>query len=109
MKRIIKLLFSGLVSILLCSCTPGGSGGSVRMLARVEGLGEKIEVSVLESEYTSGPHLVIISDKTKIYSKDGKKVTRGVISVGNTLEIIYSGQVMLSYPPQIVAHTIFIK
>ena len=109
MKKIIKLALLSLLSLSLCSCTPANAADGVRMLARIEELGEKIEVSVLESDYTSGPHLVILSDETQIYSKTGEKVTRGALSVGDTIEITYSGQVMLSYPPQIVAHKIRAK
>ena len=109
MRKTLKMALLCLLSLSLCSCSRESAGGGVRMLARIEALGEKIEVSVLESEYTSGPHLVIISDKTEIYSKRGEKVTRDALSVGDTVDIAYSGQVMLSYPPQIVAHKIRVR
>ena len=107
MKKSIKALLLLLASLSLGACAPTPpDGDSVKMLARIEALEEKIEVTVLESEYTSGPHLVILSDKTEIFSTDEKNVTRDALSVGDTVEITYNGQVMLSYPPQIVAHKI---
>ena len=79
------------------------------MTARIEAMGEKIEVMVTESEYTWGTHLVITSFDTQYIGKSGDKITRDKLSVGQTVEIIYSGQVMLSYPPQIVAQRITVK
>ena len=80
---------------------------SVKMTARVTAIGDKIEVEVIESEYTSGPYHVITSGDT-VFTKNGIKIGRNDIKVGDTVEIYYSGQVMLSYPPQIVAHKIIV-
>ena len=116
MKRILTLLLIFMLSLsLLASCTAGGDepipdvDGKVTMTARIEAIGEKIEVMVTESEYTWGTHLVITSDQTQYIGKGGERITRDKLSVGQTVEIIYSGQVMLSYPPQIVAHRITVK
>ena len=84
-------------------------GSEFKMVAVITELGEKILVDVLESEYTFGPHLVITSDKTEYYGKDGEKASRGDLNVGDTVEILYSGQVMMSLPPQIVAAKITVK
>ena len=45
----------------------------------------------------------ITSDSTVFCNSDGKKIKKSDLSVGDTVEIFYSGQVMMSYPPQIVA------
>ncbi len=108
MKKLLILLLSLLLPVGLVSCK-SDEPGRVYMTATVVALGEKIEVEVTRSNYTSGNHLVIISKNTEIYNKKGEKVTRDAISVGDELEIIYNGQVMLSYPAQIVAHKITIK
>ena len=115
MKRILAVFLLLILSLsILASCgdepsdtTPDVNG--VTMTARIEAMGEKIEVMVTESEYTWGTHLVITSDDTQYVGKNGERITRDKLSVGQTVEIIYSGQVMLSYPPQIVAKKITVK
>ena len=115
MKKILTLFLIFIFSItLLLSCDNGDTNitdtsGKVTMTARIEAMGDKIEVMVTESEYTWGTHLVITSDTTKYIGKGGEEIKRGDLSVGQTVEITYSGQVMLSYPPQIVAHRIAVK
>ncbi len=79
---------------------------AVVMEATVAELGERILVEVTKSEYTSGPHLVIINEETAIKDAEGNTIRASDIRVGDHLRIVYSGQVMLSYPPQIVAHSI---
>ena len=83
--------------------------GSVKMLARVNALGDKLEVEVIESEYTFGVYWIIIGDRTEIFGKDGERITKDLLTEGDTVEILYSGQVMMSYPPQVVAHRITVK
>ena len=73
------------------------------MKATVIAVGEKIEVEVTESEYTSGPFWIITSDSTEFLNASGKKITRGDIKAGDTVTVTYNGQVMMSYPPQVVA------
>ena len=98
-----------LALVLPCLLSTGCSESEdvVKMTARVTAIGDKIEVEVIESEYTSGPYHVITSDDT-VFQKNGIKINRDGIKVGDTVEIYYSGQVMLSYPPQIVAHKIIV-
>ena len=105
----------------LFSCSPGGvgagqggnsspSGGVLddraRMVARIDGISEKIEVTVLESEYAFGTYLVITAPETRYLKSDGVSIHRSDLKVGDRVEILYSGQVMLSLPPQIVASKI---
>ena len=76
---------------------------SVTMTAKITDVDEKITVEVLESDYTSGTHLVITSDSTIFLGKNGNEISRSDLKENDVVEISYSGQVMLSYPPQIVA------
>ncbi len=78
----------------------------VSMRAVIRAIDERLEVEVTLSEYTSGIHWVIIHDSTAYYAADGSAITRADLQVGDEVEIYYNGQVMLSYPPQIVAHRI---
>ena len=84
-------------------------GSDFKMTAVITELADKIAIDVIESEYTSGIHWVIVADATEFYAKDGSKITRGDLKVGDTVEILYSGQVMMSYPPQIVAARFTVK
>ena len=122
MKNIIKIAVMVLTRSLLCSCgaisgNGGNSSGSENegggesgpefvIKARVNAVGEKIEVDVIEGEYAYGIYWVITSEQTEFLGKDGGKITKNDIKPGDTLEIVYNGQVMMSYPPQIVARKI---
>ena len=107
MKRVIigVILFVSAFMVFTCGFSEGKSMAqeNVKMVAEVTGLGDKIEVEVLESDYTSGVHLVITHDATQYFDINGNKTSRTEIEVGDKVEIVYSGQVMLSFPPQIVA------
>ena len=124
MKRIIALILN-IVALALCmgclfSCgnneqpegeQPNGDkpGSGFSMIATVDDVGEKIKVNVIEAKYTSGVHLVITNSYTEFYGKDGKAIAKSDLKVGDTVEILYSGQVMMSLPPQIVAAKITVK
>ena len=79
------------------------------MTAEIVKIEEKIEVTVLESPVAEGPYLVITGEQTVYRNAKGKSVTRDDLAVGDTVCIAYSGQVMMSYPPQIVALSITIQ
>ncbi len=119
LKKIILILLS---LSLLASCSQsdaqndenGGENGgkigdSVTMRAEITELGERLLVTVIESEYTSGPHLVLTPSETKYLDKDGNEIARDTLKVGDIVDIRYGGQVMMSYPPQIVAAEIRIS
>ena len=73
------------------------------MLATVKNVEEKIEVDVISAEYASGIYWVITSPATRITDEKGNIIKKTDLKVGDTVKIIYNGQVMMSYPPQIVA------
>ena len=117
MKRIfsfslMNLMIVALALLVLCSCENFGTGGGdkidgTRMSAEILAIGEKIEVQVIEGDYeVSGIYWVIISPDTKYFVADGKGASLADFSVGDKIEIVYGGQVMMSYPPQIVAKKI---
>ncbi len=92
---------------VLCSCSAGGGGEpKFEMKATVTALGEKLEVNVTEAEYAEGIYWIIISENTEILNSKGEKISREEIAVGDELKITYNGQVMMSYPPQVVARKI---
>ena len=112
MKNLFKRIALFASTLFLVSCTtPANTGAenAVVMTAKIDNIFDRIEVSVLESEYAFGVHWVITSAETEFIGKDGKKITREDLEIGDTVEIVYNGQVMMSYPPQIVARKITVK
>ena len=115
MSKIIRIIILLLLAVSLTACNEGGNGtesepaggdmpgAEFKMTAKIESIDDKITVDVIEAEYTSGIHLVITSDSTVFCNSDGKSIERTDLSAGDTVEIFYSGQVLMSYPPQIVA------
>ena len=73
------------------------------MKAKVTAVSDKIEVEVIESEYTSGVYWIITSDDTVFVNSKEKKISKGDIMTDDTVIITYNGQIMMSYPPQAVA------
>ena len=115
MKKIIGIILCITTMLFTASCKEEKKEdilppeNSVKMVATVDEMDEKITVTVSESEYTSGIHWVITSDDTEYFNKDGKAIKKDDIKVGDTVVIYYSGQVMMSYPPQIVAFVIIMN
>ena len=118
LKRILTVLLL-LSALLLSSCAMAAeekeedgalpaSAPIFEMEAVVLELGEKITVDVTKSEYTSGVHLVIPSENVAVSDAKGNALSLSDIGVGDKLRIVYNGQVMLSYPPQIVATAIIL-
>ena len=73
------------------------------MTAAVRNVTDRIEVDVIESEYADGIYWVIVGNDTVIYDTNNNIKVMTDIKVGDTIKVMYSGQVMMSYPPQIVA------
>ena len=65
-----------------------------------------IEVEVIESDYAFGVYWVLTGADTVYIDASGNSIAKSDIKVGDTVKITYGGQVMMSYPPQIVAYKI---
>jgi hypothetical protein len=117
MKKLTSLIIVALTLLSLLSCgssdhseNPTGDTDGTKMTAEITHIGEKLEVNVIEGEYgASGIYWVIIDETTPIFDADGKAIGLSGLKVRDTIEITYGGQVMMSYPPQIVAKKIVIK
>lgn len=124
MKRFLSsVLLIALGLILLASCAPdknagvgqnGGARGNTDLpegggkeefyfIGEVTGITDRIEVNVTEGEYAYGIYHVLVSEQTDILGKDGGKIAVDGIKIGDTVKVIYGGQVMMSYPPQVAA------
>lgn len=108
----IKFLLLSLLSLcLLAGCTAVKGEGAhpeeeYTLIGRVTEIGENILVEAEESETAFGPYLVHTPSTTVYTDVAGNRTDRDSISVGDRVRIAYGGQVMLSYPPQIVAYSI---
>lgn len=112
MKKYITVAAFVLLACLLFACS--GDGGEnvegVKMIALIKNIDDKIEVEVIEGEYgASGIFWVNVGSDTIYLDKNGNRTMKALLKVGDTVEITYGGQVMMSYPPQIVALKIQVK
>ena len=106
MKRLIIVL-TILISILTFGGCKKMENTTVYMEARILEVNETLLVTVTKSDYAFGDYILHI-DNCNIYDKDGRQITKAELLVGDSIKVEYSGQVMLSIPPQVVAHTITI-
>ena len=106
--KITAIVLSLLLGTVLTSCGEnGGVGeGKYTMRARITELGGEILVDVIEAPHgNTGPFFVIASG-ADVFGIEGEKITRNELAVGDVVDISYGGQVMMSYPPQIMARKI---
>lgn len=67
---------------------------------------KKYLVVYIENAVTQETYHVLISDQTVFTDAAGNSINRDAVKVGDQIEIGFSGQVMMSYPPQIAAKSI---
>ena len=76
------------------------------MVAEILEINDTILVEIKDSEYLFGKCIIILHEDILYLSNSGSKITKSHLKVGDVIKIGYGGQVMLSYPPQVVAYTI---
>ena len=93
-----------LLLALPINAVAGGRCGDIRvkMTAEILGVDGELLVRVVESEYTFGEHIVLLSEDTVYLDSHGGKISREELRVGDRVEIFCNGQVMMSYPAKIV-------
>jgi hypothetical protein len=74
--------------------------------ATITDISDVVEVNVTEGEYASGLYWILTDENTIILDKNGIKITKDALSVGDEVKIVYNGQVMMSYPAKIYALSI---
>ena len=67
-----------------------------------------LEVEIIDSEIAFGTYHVLLSDTTTYFDSNGNKIKRTDIKDGSVIEIVFSGQVMNSYPPKIAGRKIYL-
>ncbi len=105
MKKIIKCILMLLTLGMITSCSDENNSakGDFSMKAAVLDVSERIEVEVYEAEYAEGVYWIVYDENTVFTNEGGKKITVSDIKEGDKVEIFFSGQVMMSYPPQVYA------
>ena len=115
MRKLLSMILLFPLLLLLPCCgqdaddtnSPEAEGSlqdNAGMTATVTAITDKIEVNVVEGDHgATGIYWVNTSEQTAFLDANGQSITRADIKVGDTVEIRYTGQVMMSYPPQIVA------
>ena len=106
-----------ILALLFVACDEEGAkqtmaddGTGVKMTAIVKGIGDKIEVEVIEGGYgAEGIYWVNYSSETVFVDENDVIISISDLKIGDTVEITYGGQVAMSYPPQISAKRIQIK
>ena len=107
MKSFLKYIILLLSLVNLSACASEAGAPQFKMTATVDSVGEELAVTVIEAPHgNSGLFWVIISDSTPVTDVDGRSVNYSSLSIGDTIEITYGGQVMMSYPPKIAAQGI---
>lgn len=107
MRKFLITLFGFALLPMLFACKGENNkmenNTSFKLTAIVKNVGEKLEVEVIESDYAFGEYWVITPDDIKCTDKNGNEISREDLKPDDKIEITYGGQVMMSYPPQIVA------
>ena len=68
-----------------------------------------IEVEIIDSQVAFGKYIVNVDAGTVYVDANGNTITRDSLKADDVIEIIFSGQTMLSYPPQIYGQKIILK
>ena len=68
-----------------------------------------IEVEIVDSQIAFGIYHVLVDEGTVYLDSDGKAITREDIKVDDRIEIVFSGQVMMSIPAKIYGQKIILK
>ena len=117
MKKILALAIATLLLFMVgCSANGGGNeggGGETPIVGEqyvLKGIikavnDEIIEVEVIESDYAYGIYWVH-TDSATLLDVNGNTIAINDFSIDDIVNITYSGQTALSYPPQIFPYKI---
>lgn len=112
MNGLIRLLFKIVALLLSATCLfscvdEGEPEGGFELTAEIISLSDgRVEMNVTEAKYAEGLYIALIGDKTKIFDEADNEISSDGLGAGDIIKVEYSGQVMMSYPPQIAALSI---
>ena len=67
-----------------------------------------IEMEIIDSNIAFGTYLALTDNGTLYFDSNGSAIARENIKVGDVIEVVFSGQVMQSFPPKIYAQKIYL-
>ena len=107
---LLGILLMNLGFLFACGdCQNEQNNADITMVAEILEISDTILVDVKESDIAFGVYTLIPAESVKYFSCDGSKIAKNDLKVGDLIEVKYSGQVMLSIPPQVVAYSITVK
>ena len=121
MKRIIALLVLIMIfAASATSCSTANAAGvegnqdipqtdRFTLTGVVKAVSHRVEIEVIDSDYAFGIYWVLVSADTQLVGADGNSILLSDIHEGDIVEVVYGGQVAMSYPPQIAAIRITVK
>ena len=85
--------------------------GEVAFRGKVTSVSDKrhIEMEIIDSEIAFGTYWVIVDESTKFFDTNGNEISRTDVKIDDTIEVVFSGQVMNSFPPQIFAKRVYLN
>ena len=113
MKKFTLLIFTLLFfSIILPACNKdigdnvNANNTKIELTATITKIDNVMYVNVIEGEYAFGDYVLILTNNTKYFNVNGEKLSKTDFKVGDKIKVNYSGQTMLSLPPQVVAYIV---
>ena len=70
---------------------------------------DRIEIEIMDSQIAFGTYHVLVDKATVYLDSNGNTITRDDLKTDDIIEVVFSGQVMLSLPPQIYGQKIILK
>ena len=68
----------------------------------------EIQMEIVDSEIAFGTYRVLIQSTTPYFDANGNEITKSDLKIDDVIEVVFAGQVMQSYPPQISAKRIYL-
>ena len=124
-KKIFALVLA-CITLFLLGCEPDISGkddknnggesdlpleaGEVVFKGKVTSVDGRdfIEMEIIDSDIAFGTYWVLVGSETAYFDLEGNTVGRDSIKVNDVIEVVFSGQVMNSFPPKIAARKIYV-
>ncbi len=91
-----------LLTIGGCANESNPQGEEYVLTGRILAIGDKIEIDITSGEYAYGIYHIIYTS-AEISDRDGNHISISSLKTGDEIRVIYGGQVMMSYPPQVAA------
>ena len=114
LRRVFLIILAMLLVTYMVACAPEEPVSELPEEGKVFSLkatitemnSQSITVNVTESDAATGTLVVLLGEQTKLLDEAGQAIAASALGVGDKVEISYNGQMMKSFPPQIMATVI---